>query len=189
MGTRATHMVLEVYWAENLLTVLLLWLSRLTTIVSPREFSPTLTSYRTHHRTSNFPTDGANCGSRFLDQAYYNEFVESGFESWALIRWRLILRGKTYRIGRPKGPREKGTLARGLESLIPLASRGPLSFSWGPFSFLRPFSLWDLPCHISFSSIHLLPTLVGHPCLYLSARPIGHFFWGSMSCCSPHRAV
>ena len=33
-------------------------------------------------------------GSQFSDQAHYNEFVESGSVSWALIRRRLVLRGK-----------------------------------------------------------------------------------------------
>ena len=97
--------------------------------------------------------------------------------------------GKTYRIRQPKGPRKKGTLARGLESLTPLASQGPLSFYLGSFSFFHPPSLWDLSCDISSSSIHLLPTLVGHLYPYSSACPIGHFFWRSVSCCGPHRAV
>ena len=61
VGARATHMVLEARWAGNLLAVLLLWPNRLATIVSPREFGPALTSYRTHYHTSNFPTSGANC--------------------------------------------------------------------------------------------------------------------------------
>ena len=29
---------------------------------------------------------------------------------------------------------------------------------------------------------HLGPTFVSHPCLYLSARPISHSFWRSVSC-------
>ena len=29
---------------------------------------------------------------------------------------------------------------------------------------------------------HFGPTLVSHSCLYLSARPINHFFWHSVSC-------
>ena len=62
-------------------------------------------------------------GSRFWDWAHYNESVESGSGSWALIRWWLVLWGeKTYRIGRPRGLREKVPLARGLGSPIPLAS-------------------------------------------------------------------
>ena len=61
VGARAMHMVSEARWVENLLAVLLLWPSRLATIVSLREFGPVSTSYRTHCRTSNFPTDGANC--------------------------------------------------------------------------------------------------------------------------------
>ena len=61
VGARATHMVSETRWVENLLAILLLWPSRLAIIVSLREFDPASTSYRTHCRTSNFPTDGANC--------------------------------------------------------------------------------------------------------------------------------
>ena len=33
-------------------------------------------------------------GSRFSDRAHYNEFVESGSGSWALIRRWLVLRGE-----------------------------------------------------------------------------------------------
>ena len=61
VGARATHMVPEACWAGSLLAVLLLWPSRLATIVSPREFGPTQASYRTYRRINNFPTDGANC--------------------------------------------------------------------------------------------------------------------------------
>ena len=60
VGTRVTHMVLDARWAENLLVVLHLRPSRLAIIVSPWEFGPALTSYHTHCRTSNFPTDDAN---------------------------------------------------------------------------------------------------------------------------------
>ena len=61
VGVRATHMVPEARWAVNRLAVLPLWYSRPGTIASPREFDPALTSHCTHHRTSNLPTDGANC--------------------------------------------------------------------------------------------------------------------------------
>ena len=54
-------MVPDACWAGNLLAVLHLRPSRLAIIVSPWEFGPALTSYRTYRRTSNFPTDGANC--------------------------------------------------------------------------------------------------------------------------------
>ena len=51
------------------------------------------------------------------------------------------------------------------------------------------FSLGDLCCYISLSSIHHPPTLVSHPCPYSSARTIGHSFWCSVSCCGPYRTV
>ena len=52
-----------------------------------------------------------------------------------------------------------------------------------------PPALGDLCCYIFLSSIHHPPTLVSHPCLSSSARPIGHSFWCSVSCCGPHRPV
>ena len=33
-------------------------------------------------------------GTRFSDRAHYNEFVENGSKSWALMRRRLVLRLK-----------------------------------------------------------------------------------------------
>ena len=56
-------------------------------------------------------------------------------------------------------------------------------------SFFSPSFLGDLCCYISFSSVHPPPTLVSHPCPYLSARPIGYSFWYSVSCCGPHHSV
>ena len=43
----------------------------------------------------------------------------------------------------------------------------------------------DLWCYISFFLVHTPPTLVSHLCPYLSACPIGHSFWCSVSCCGP----
>ena len=117
-------MVSEARWAGNLLAVLLLWPDRLANIISPREFGPTLTSYRTHRCTNNFPTDGANCRVVVLG---------SGPLQWICREWvwklgsdkattRFVGGGGTYRIGRPRGLREKGPLARGLGSPTPLAS-------------------------------------------------------------------
>ena len=55
----------------------------------------------------------------------------------------------------------------------------------------RPPSLClgDLPCYISFPLVHPPPTLVSHPCPYLSARPIDHSFWRSVSGCGPECTV
>ena len=76
---------------------------------------------------------------------------------------------------RPKG---KGFLVRGCEFPTPIASQE-----------LNPPHLGDLWCYISFSLVHPPPTLVSHPCSYLSARPIGHSFWRSVSCCGPDRTI
>ena len=93
--------------------------------------------------------------SWFLDRTHYNEFVESGFGSWALIRQRFVLRGKNAQDWTAQDPREKGPLARGLESPTPLASRGPLSFSSASFFplplFVRSLLLYILLLHSSSS--------------------------------------
>ena len=66
---------------------------------------------------------------------------------------------------------------------------------WIPSSsrFLRafhpPLSGRSLMVYIYFSMVHPPPTLVSHPCSYLSARPIGYSFWHFVSCCGPHRTV
>ena len=70
---------------------------------------------------------------------------------------------------------------------IPSSSRFPVA-SLLPFP--PPPSLGrSLLLYISFSFVHPPPTLVSHPCPYLSARPISHSFWRSVSCCGPHRIV
>ena len=68
---------------------------------------------------------------------------------------------------------------------VPSSSRFPraslLLFLFPPLPFGR-----SLLVYISFSFVHPPPTLVSHPCLYLSARPIGHSFWHSVSCCGSY---
>ena len=54
---------------------------------------------------------------------------------------------------------------------------------------VSPSLIGDLWYYISLPLIHHLPTLVSHPCPYLSARPIGHSFWRSVSCCGPDSTV
>ena len=49
-------------------------------------------------------------GSRFSDRAHYNEFVESGAKSWALMRRRLVLGMKGTQNRVAQRPREKGPL-------------------------------------------------------------------------------
>ena len=122
-------------------------------------------------------------GSRFLDRAHYNEFVESGAKSWALMKRRLVLGIKGTQNQAAQHPREKGPLARGREYANPSRSRRSLP----PVS--GPPSLGGLFCYLFLSSVHLPPTLVSHPCLSSSARPLSYSFWHSVSCCGPHRPV
>ena len=178
------HMVPNAHWARHFLAVLHLRPSRLAIIVSPWEFGLALTSYRTHRRTSNLPTDGANCRSRFSNWAHYNEFVESVAKSWALMRRRLVLGMKGIQNQAAQRPREKGPLTRGWEYTNPSRSCRSLPLVSGP-----PISLGGLCCYLFLSSVHPPPTLVSHPCLSLSAYPLSHSFWRSVSCCGPHRLV
>ena len=80
----------------------------------------------------------------------------------------------------PNGPtpRGKGLLIREYEFPPSLPSQAP------PPPLVR-----DLSYYISLPLVHPPPTLVSHPCSYLSARPIGHSFWRSVSCCGPDSTV
>ena len=71
-------------------------------------------------------------GSRFSDRAHYNEFVESGAKSWALMRRRLVLGMKGTQNQVAQRPREKGPLARGWEYANPSRSRRSLLPVSGP---------------------------------------------------------
>ena len=53
----------------------------------------------------------------------------------------------------------------------------------------KPPLLGEISYLIYFSSVHLSPTLVSHPCPHLNARPISHSFWRSVSCCDPDSTI
>ena len=129
-------------------------------------------------------------GSRFSNRAHYNEFVENGSKRWALIRRRLVSGLKNTQNRTAQRPREKGPLAQGRVSPTPLGHIGASFLSLGLSLLLgRPLDRGDLCCYIFLSSVHPPPTLISHPCLSLSAHPIGHSFWRSVSCCGPYRFV
>ena len=86
-------------------------------------------------------------GSRFSDRAHYNKFVENGSGSWALIRRRLVLRGKNVQDRTTQRSQGKGNLrprTRIPNSFrIPRASLlflGPFLFSPPPFFVRSPLS-------------------------------------------------
>ena len=83
-------------------------------------------------------------GSQFSDRAHYNEFVESGAKSWALMRRRLVLGMKSTLNRAAQRPKENGPLARGWGCAIPSrSSRSLLPFSEPPF-FVRSLLLYIL---------------------------------------------
>ena len=126
-------------------------------------------------------------GSRFSNRAHYNEFVENGSKSWALMRQRLVLGVKNTQNqkGNVPGRKDPSPEDRNSQLLSHPKSLSPFS---GPSSSFPP-ALGDLCCYISLSSVHSPPTLVNHPCPYSSTRLIGHSFKRSVSCCDPHRTV
>ena len=128
-------------------------------------------------------------GSRFSGRAHYNEFLESRSKSWALMGRRLVLGVKNALHQTALCPKEKGSLTQECELPTPLASQEPLSFLWAFWPPSLSPALGDLCCYILLSSIHPPPTLFSHSCPYSSARPIGHSFWHSVSCCGLHRTV
>ena len=97
-------------------------------------------------------------GSRFSDRAHYNEFLESGSKSWALIRRRLVSGVKNTQSREAQRPREKGPFARGRESPTPLGHTGASFLSLGlpflpgrPPFFVRSLLLYILLFRSSFS--------------------------------------
>ena len=89
-------------------------------------------------------------GSRFSDRAHYNEFVESGSKSWALIRRRLVSRVKNTQNWAAQRPKEKGPLTRGRESPTLLGHTGVSFLSLGlPLLLSRPpYFGWSLLLYI-----------------------------------------
>ena len=104
-------------------------------------------------------------GSRFSDRARYNEFVESGSKSWALIRRQLVLGVKNTQNRAAQRPREKGPFVRGRESPTPLGHTGASFLSLDlPLLLGRPLFFWVISVVIysSLSFILLLHLLVIH---------------------------
>ena len=95
-------------------------------------------------------------GTRFSDRAHYNEFVESGSGSCALIRWRLVLRGE--KCTRLDGLRSQGEGTPCLRTKIPNSSRIPRGsllflglFLPGRPLFVKSLLLYILLLHLSSS--------------------------------------
>ena len=84
-------------------------------------------------------------GLRFSNRAHYNEFVESGSKSWALIgRW-LVLGVKNTQNRTAQRPREKGPLARGWECANPSRSHMSLLLVSRPPCFWASLSFLTIP--------------------------------------------
>ena len=80
-----------------------------------------------------------------MSRAHYNEFVESGSKSWALMRRRLVSGMKSTQNRAAQRPREKGPLARGQECANPSRShRSLFPVSWPP-SFWASLSFLAVP--------------------------------------------
>ena len=127
--------------------------------------------------------------SQFSDRAHYNEFVESGFGSWALIRRRLVLRG-----GKRTGSDDLRSHGEGTPRLrtripAPLASQGPLSFFPGPPSFceisvvIYPSPPFIFFLHLSVIHAHTrvhVPSATFSGALWAAVAPItlsrGHIY-------------
>ena len=103
------------------------------------------------------------------------------------MRRRLVLGMKSIQNRAAQHPKEEGPtpldhIGASFLSLGLPVSKPPSPSSPSPF-------LGGLCCYIFLSSVHPPPTLVSHLYLSLSARPINHSFWRSVSCCGPHRPV
>ena len=161
----------------NCLAVLHLRPCRLAIIVPPWEFGPVLTSYRTHHRTSNSPQTAPIVGSRFSDRAHYNEFVESKAKSWAMMRRRIVLGMKGTQNQVAQLSQGEGIPCSRTGMRQPLLDHAGASLLFlGLLPLFVPPTLGGLCCYLFLSFVHPPPTLVSHPCLSSSARPFNHSF-------------
>ena len=100
----------------------------------------------------------------------------------------LFLGWKIHKTRWPNIPKRKDASPEDGNSQL-LSHPMSLSHWYGPSGLPPPPILGDLCCYIPLSSVHPPPTLVSHPCLYSSARPIDHSFWRFVSCCGPHCTV
>ena len=99
--------------------------------------------------------------------------------------WKMHWTKRPYVLGRrdPSPEDVNSQLLSHPKSLSPLS----LGFSFSSSPLFGRSLLLYIYIYISFVYPH--PTLVSHPCLYLSACPIGNFFWHSVSCCGPYHTV
>ena len=97
-------------------------------------------------------------GSRFSNRAQYNEFVESGAKSWALMRRRLVLGMKGTQNQVAQRPKEKGPLTWGREYANPSRSRKSLPPVSGP----PPFWVVSVVIYSSLPFILLLHLSIIH---------------------------
>ena len=129
-------------------------------------------------------------GSRFSDRSPLQWICTEWVQKLGSNKATTCFGGENTQNRVAQRPKEKGPLVRGRESPTPLGHTRACFLSLG-FSLLigRPPDRGDLCCYIFLYSVHPPPTLVSHPCLFSSARPIGHSFWRFVICCGPHRPV
>ena len=113
----------------NILFYFLIWSSNWFNLLSNNSFSCHVVHIKEVKVKLNF--DIISVRSWFSDRAHYNEFVESGSKSWALIRQWLVLGVKSTQNWATQRPREKGPLAQGRESPTPLGYTGTSFLSLG----------------------------------------------------------
>ena len=124
-----------------------------------------------------FPQTAPIVGTRFLDLAHYNEFVENGSKSWTLMRRWLVLGVKNTQNRAAQRPREKGPHVRGQGCANPSRShKGLLPFS-GP---LLPFSceifVVIYPSLMFILLIHL-PVIHAHPRVHIPSAILSGTLW------------
>ena len=115
-------------------------------------------------------------------QTQYNEFVENGSKSWTLMGQRLVWKLGMIKQDLRTEPDSPTPLGKGL--LI-----RKYEFPPHPTSLRLTPLVGDLSYYISLPLVHPFPTLVSHTCPYLCARPIGHSFQRSVSCCGSDSTV
>ena len=133
--------------------------SRLAIIVSPWEFGLALTSYRTHRRTSNLPTDGANCRVTVFGPSPLQLICREWDQKLGSDEATDCVRDERHtESGSPTSQGEGTPCSRtGICQSLSITQESPFCL-WAS-------SLGGLCCYLFLSSVHSPHTLVNHPCL------------------------
>ena len=135
--------------------------------------------YKGNKLSSNIHTYIHTVGSRFSDRAHYNEFVESGAKSWAVMRRRLVLGMKGTKNRVAQSSQGEGTPRSRTGMRQP-----PLDHAGASLLFLRP-PFWVVSIVI-YSSLPFilflhLSVIYAYPQVHIPSAILSGALWAAVA--------